>query len=60
MKKMIGFKIDFLMILEGFWKDFGWVLGGLWKPRWLQNHKKVEHKTQSKKQSQKRGQHEAT
>ena len=23
MKKMIGFKIDFLMILEGFWEGFG-------------------------------------
>ena len=24
---MIGFKIDFLMILEGFWEGFGRVLG---------------------------------
>ena len=36
MKKMIGFKIDFLMILEGFWEGFGRV----WETKLDQKSKK--------------------
>ena len=53
MKKMIGFKVDFLLILGGFWEGFGRVWGTKLGASWGQVGLKIDTKRYQKKNENK-------
>ena len=52
-KKMIGFKVDFLLILGGFWEGFGRVWGTKLGASWGQVGLKINTKRYQKKNEKK-------